>query len=59
MGSHGKAQPHIHAAGIVLHWSVEKFLQFGKRDDFVELGNDLGLSHAENRAVEKNVFASR
>src|SRR4051812_41102553 len=53
-----EAQSNVHAGGIMLHGSIEKFLKLSECHNFVKLSNDLSLSHAEDRAVEKNVFAT-
>src|SRR6516162_11701496 len=38
---------------------VNELFDLGEGHDFVELGRDLGLAHAHDRAIEKNVFAPR
>ena len=35
---------------------IEKLLDFGESDDFVELPFDFAAAHAEDGAVEKNIF---
>ena len=52
-------QPHVHAARIVLHRRIEEPLHLGEGDDFVELAVDLGAAHAEDRAIQEDVLASR
>ena len=53
---HGEGEPHIHAAGVMLHRRIEKHLRLGKGDDLVELAVDLLARHAKDRAVEINVL---
>ena len=50
-------QAHIHARGIALDRRVEKSLDLGKGDDLVEFAADFGAGHAEDRAIQKDVFA--
>ena len=57
--SYSKSQAHIHPAGIAFHRSIDEFLHSGKINYLVESRANLGLGHPQNRAVEKNVFASR
>ena len=54
----GEGEPHIHARRVALDRRVEKFLDLGEGDDLVELPFDLGAAHAEDGAVEKDVFAA-
>ena len=58
MGGDGEGQAHVHAAGVALDRRVEKALDLGEGDDFVELAADLGAAHAEDGAVEEDVFAA-
>ena len=57
MGGHGKGEAHIHAAGISFDRCIEEFFDFREGDNFIELPADLGFAHAENGAVQKNIFA--
>src|SRR3979490_2037613 len=41
----------------MFHWGIEKFFNFGKSDDLIELALNLSSGHAENRPIEKNVFS--
>ncbi len=50
--------PDIHAAGVAFHRSVEEALDLGEGDDLVEFAADLRALHAEDGAVEKNIFAT-
>src|SRR5277367_2342754 len=43
----------------MFHSRVQKFFQFGERNNFVEFVVNLGVAHAEHRAVQVNVLASR
>ena len=58
MRGHRKRQPHIHAAGIALHWCIHVAFNSGEIHNLIKLLPYLGLGHSQNRAVEKNVFAS-
>ena len=44
---------------IALDRRVDELLAFREGDDLVELPGDLGLGHAENRAVQEDVLAAR
>src|SRR6266487_1154149 len=57
--SYCKRETHIHTAGIALHWCVHVAFNSGEIHNLIELFPYLGLGHPQNRAVEKNVFASR
>ena len=59
MRGHREGKPHAHPDGITLHGCVDEFLDAGKRHDFIELPRDLGARHAEDRAVQEDVVASR
>ncbi len=54
-----EGESHVHAAAVMLHWRVEKFLHLGKGDDFIEPFFCFFASHAENYAVEKDILATR
>ena len=53
---HGESQTHVHAADVTFHGRVEELLDFRKCDDLVKLPLDLFSRHAQDRAVEKDVF---
>ena len=55
----GEGQPHVHPAREALDRCVDELLHLGERDDLVELSSDFPPFHAEDRAVEVNVLASR
>ena len=57
MGRHGKGQPRLHAAAVMLQRSVQKFGNFREGHDLVELAQDFPPLHAQNRAVQKDVLA--
>ena len=57
MRRHSKSKPDIHSRRIMFDRRVEKFFDFRKCHDLVELAFDFRLAHSENRAVEKNIFA--
>jgi hypothetical protein len=53
---HGEPKTDIHAAAVTLYWSVEEFLDFREGDDLVKFVFYLQAAHAEDRAVQKDVF---
>src|SRR5438552_19107076 len=55
----GKCQAHVHAGGVALDWSIDKFLHFGEGYDFIELSRYLSSPHAEDSAIQKDVVAPR
>src|SRR5262249_31668442 len=59
VGGHSKGEPDIHAAGIAFHGSVEKLFDLRKRHNLLELGNDLGFAHTQNRTIQEDVLATR
>src|SRR2546425_7626511 len=58
MRGDGKAQPHVHAAGVMLDGRVDELLDFGEGYDLVEFTLDLGAPHAEDRTAQVDVLAS-
>src|SRR4051794_37851717 len=59
MRSYSKSEPDIHSTAVPLHRRIEKSLDFGESNDLIELPFDLRFRHAENRPVQKYVFAPR
>ena len=59
MGRNGKAEARIHPRRIPLHRRIEKLGQAREFDDFIELGIDLAARHAQDRAVQINILATR
>src|ERR1035437_3392697 len=57
MRSHRKSKANIHTAGIALDRGVEKSFHFGKGDNFIKFTFNLGLAHAQDRAIEIDVLA--
>ena len=55
----GERQSQVHAARVVLHRSVDEALHLGECHDLVELAGDLLAAHAQDAAVEIDVFAAR
>jgi len=53
-----EGQADVHAAGVVLYGSVDKFFEFGEGDDFVKFAGDIALAHAKDGAGEESVFAA-
>ena len=58
VGGDGEGQADVHAGGVALDGRVDEFLDFGEGDDLVELAGDFALAHAEDGAVEEDVFAA-
>ena len=58
MRGHGKGEPHVHPAAVMLHGRIEKAIDAGEGDDGVELLANLGAPHAEDGAVEEDVLAT-
>ena len=56
---YGEAQAHVHAGRVVLHRLIDETLDAGEVYDRVQLGVDLLLAHAQDRAVEVDVLAAR
>ncbi len=52
----GKA--HVHAGRIAFDWSVEKPVDLGESDDLVKLLPDVLAAHAEDGAVEIDIFTA-
>ena len=55
---YGKSQAHIHATGVALDRGFEEFLNPREVHDFIEFGLDFMAVHAEDGAIEEDVFAS-
>jgi len=53
-----KGEPHIHATAVALDWCIQEFLYAGERDNLVELALNFDFAHAQDGAIEKNVFAA-
>src|SRR5271157_2291971 len=58
MRCYGESEAHLHAARIPLHGRIEKALDLGEGDYFVELPSYFGPSHPKDRTAEVYVFAS-
>ena len=58
MSGDGEGKADLHTGGVALHRDIDKGLDLGKGDDLVESGTHLGLGHAQDGTVEKNVFPS-
>src|SRR5579885_1135532 len=59
MRRYSKRQAHLHAGAVVLEWSIQEFDYFGEPDDVIEFAGDLPPAHAENGAIQVDVFAAR
>ena len=51
-------QPQVHAAGVAFDRCIDESLDTCERDHLVEAPRDLGVLHAQDRAVEVDVLAS-
>ena len=58
VGRHGERQPHVHAAGIMLHRRVEELFHFREGDDLIEFPGDFRPSHSEDGAVQEHILAA-
>src|SRR5213596_2698179 len=58
MRGDGEREPDVHPGAVALDRRVEKPLDLGERDDFVEPRRHFSLRHAEQRAVEMHVLAA-
>ena len=58
MCGHRKSQLDIHAAGIALHWRIDKLPDFGKVNDLIKNGVDLLPAHTQDRAVQVYVLSA-
>ena len=52
---HGEAQANPHAAAVAFYRGIDVVLDTAEGDDLVQLGVHLGLTHAEDGAVEVDV----
>ena len=59
VSGHGEGEADIHAAGVAFDRGIEEFFDFGELDDFGEFGFNFGARHAEDGAIEEDVFATR
>src|SRR5436309_11409173 len=58
VGGDGEGEAGVHAAGVEFDGGVEEFFGFGEGDDFVEFFGDFGAFHAQDGAVEVDIFAA-
>lgn len=58
MGRNGEREADVHAGGIAFHGRVEEAFDSSEGDDGVEVAGDLAATHAEDAAVEEDVFAA-
>src|SRR5262249_34699339 len=54
-----EAEPHVHAGRVEAHLRVDELFQLRERDDLVEAARQLLARHAEDRAVQEDVLATR
>src|SRR5215469_1689452 len=57
-GGHRESKTNIHSTRVVLDRGIEEFLDFGKRNDLIELAHNLIAPHAEDGSVQEHVFAA-
>ena len=53
-----EAETHIHAAGVMLHWRVDKIFQPGEFHNVVHAANHILARDAKNGGVQDRVFTS-
>ncbi len=58
MRGYRKGKPQVHPARIVLDGCINELLDLGKGHNFVKLAIDLGLLHAQDRAVQVDVLST-
>ena len=54
-----ESQTQEHTRGVELHLSIDKLLNFRKSDNIVKSIFDLLFTHAQNRAVQEDIFPAR
>ena len=54
----GERELYVHSRGVALYGGVDKLAALGKLDYLLDLAVDLGAAHAQNGAVEVDVFAA-
>src|ERR1035438_9025403 len=54
---YSKCQSQVHSAGVALNRNVEKFLDFRKSNNLIKAANDFRFAHAQDGAMEINVFS--
>src|SRR5205085_9673323 len=59
MRRNSEGKPHIHARGIAFDRRIKKLFDLGESYDRVKLPTDLPTAHAEDRAVQVDVLATR
>lgn len=59
MGGYGEGEADVHAAGVAFYGGIQELFDLGEVDDGVEVLFDLGFAHAEDRAVQVDIFAPR
>jgi len=58
MGRHGESEAHVHARRVVFDRRIEEPLHLGEGHDLVELAPNLGARHAQDGAVQEDIFAA-
>src|SRR4051794_35262878 len=58
MCCHSERKSHVHAGRVSFYWGIEEFLDAREVDDGVELFLDFDALHAEDGAIEEDIFAA-
>ncbi len=58
VGGDGEGEADVHAGGVAFDGGIEEFFDAGEGYDFVKFAADFGAGHAEDGAVEVDVFAT-
>lgn len=58
VGGDGEGESDVHPGGVAFDGGVYKLFDTGEGYDFVEFAADFGAGHAEDGAVEVDVFAT-
>src|SRR4051812_2856450 len=58
MSGHGEGETHVHAAAVAFDGCIQEAFAAGEVDDGIELAFDFLFPHAEDLAVEVDVFAT-
>src|SRR5262249_55671105 len=56
--SDSEGQAHVHAARIMLDWSVDESLDFGEGNYLIKLALDFRLLHSQDGAIQIDVLAA-
>ena len=53
-----ECQSQIHAAAVAFDGGVDELFDFGKADDLVKTPDDVFAAHPQDRAIQKDIFAT-